>query len=51
MARLVGLHVPIGVLLVVGLVQLAAQAWRLPLPARVGSDGAAPAKASVGALS
>jgi hypothetical protein len=32
--RLTALHIPLGVLLVVGIVQLAAMIWRIPLPAR-----------------
>jgi hypothetical protein len=37
--RLTALHVPLGVLLVVGIVQLAATVWRMPLPARRALDG------------
>lgn len=33
--RVLGLHVPLGVLMVVGLLRLAAWAWRTPLPDRV----------------
>ncbi|OBG19767.1 hypothetical protein [Mycobacterium sp. 852002-51057_SCH5723018] len=32
--RLTALHIPLGVLLVVGIVQLATMIWRTPLPAR-----------------
>lgn len=32
--RLAALHIPLGVVLVVGIVQLAAVIWRIPLPAR-----------------
>jgi hypothetical protein len=35
MGRVLGLHVPLGALLIVGLLRLAAWAWRTPLPARV----------------
>ncbi|BCP15207.1 hypothetical protein MINTM021_21160 [Mycobacterium paraintracellulare] len=37
--RLTAVHVPLGVLLVVGIVQVAAVIWRTPLPARRAVDG------------
>ncbi|MEV7802178.1 hypothetical protein AB0O28_04435 [Microbispora sp. NPDC088329] len=50
MGRVLTLHVPLGVLAVVGLLRLAAWVWRTPLPARV--QAAAPAHdRPVGALS
>jgi len=52
MARVVSLHVPLGVLMVVGLLRLAAWAWRMPLPARAAHPvGAVPDDRRVGALS
>jgi hypothetical protein len=36
--RLTALHIPLGVLLVVGIVQLATMVWRIPLPARHAVD-------------
>ncbi|WP_196773318.1 hypothetical protein [Mycobacterium intracellulare] len=37
--RLTAVHVPLGVLLVVGIVQVATVIWRTPLPARRAVDG------------
>lgn len=37
--RLTAVHVPLGVLLVVGIVQVATVIWRTPLPARRAADG------------
>lgn len=37
--RLTAVHVPMGVLLVVGIVQVATVIWRTPLPARRAVDG------------
>ncbi|OBF10428.1 hypothetical protein [Mycobacterium sp. 852002-10029_SCH5224772] len=36
--HLAALHIPLGVLLVVGIVQLATMIWRIPLPARRAVD-------------
>ncbi|HTJ33543.1 MAG TPA: hypothetical protein VL738_09965 [Dactylosporangium sp.] len=38
--RILELHVPIGVLMVVGLTQMANELWRTPLPARKAKAGA-----------
>ena len=51
MTRVVALHVPLGVLAVVGLLRLAAWVWRTPLPARVPVASTAHADRPVGALS
>jgi hypothetical protein len=51
MGRVLGLHVPLGVLLVVGLLRLAAWAWRTPLPVRVQTAGTAQESRIVGAPS
>lgn len=49
MLRVLELHVPIGVLMAVGLFRAAAWAWRTPLP-RPAGDAAAGAAAATGAL-
>ncbi|TMS51158.1 hypothetical protein [Mycobacterium sp. DBP42] len=36
--RLTGLHVPLGVLLILGIVQVTLCVWRLPLPGRANSE-------------
>jgi len=51
MVRVLGLHVPLGVLAVVGLLRLAAWVWRTPLPAGVQPAGTARENRPVGALS
>jgi hypothetical protein len=51
MTRMVALHVPLGVLSVVGLLRLAAWVWRTPLPTRVPGVQAVPSDRPVGALS
>jgi hypothetical protein len=51
MGRVLALHVPLGVLLVVGLLRLAAWAWRTPLPARAQTVSAAQDGRPVEALS
>jgi hypothetical protein len=49
MGRVVGLHVPLGVLVAVGALRLSAWVWRSPLPVRAGASG--PTRRPVGALS
>lgn len=39
--RLAALHIPLGVLVIVGIVQLTAMIWRTPLPARHAVDSEA----------
>ena len=51
MGRVLSLHVPLGVLFVVGLLRLAAWAWRTPLPARTQRVDTARDSQPVGALS
>lgn len=51
MTRVLALHVPLGVLAVVGLLRLAAWVWRTPLPARVAAVKAVASERPVGALS
>ena len=51
MTRVVALHVPLGVLSVVGLLRLAAWVWRTPLPARVSMADTVRPERPVGALS
>jgi hypothetical protein len=51
MGRVLVLHVPLGVLFVVGLLRLAAWAWRTPLPVRVDAAGTAQDSPVVGTLS
>jgi len=51
MERVLSLHVPLGVFLVVGLLRLAAWAWRTPLPARTQEIDTARDSRPVGALS
>lgn len=51
MGRVLGLHVPLGVLAVVGLLRLAAWVWRTPLPARVRAADTARHNRPVEALS
>jgi hypothetical protein len=51
MGRVLGLHVPLGVLFVVGLLRLAAWAWRTPLPARAQPVDTARDSRPVGAMS
>jgi hypothetical protein len=51
MGRVLGLHVPLGVLFVVGLLRLAAWAWRTPLPARAHVASTVQDSPVVGALS
>lgn len=51
MTRAVALHVPLGVLAVVGLLRLAAWVWRTPLPGRVRAVAPIPSDRPVGALS
>jgi hypothetical protein len=36
--RFTALHIPLGALLVAGILQLTVTVWRMPLPARVASD-------------
>jgi hypothetical protein len=49
--RVLGLHVPLGVLAVVGLLRLAAWVWRTPLPARGQTADTAGHNGPIGALS
>jgi hypothetical protein len=51
MGRVLGLHVPLGVMLVVGVLRLTAWAWRTPLPTRVQAVDTARDNQPVGALS
>lgn len=51
MERVLGLHVPLGVLVVVAILRLAAWAWRAPLPTRVRAADMVRENRPVGALS